>query len=134
MSIWTGGAIGAAGGGGIGAVFDGTATGCGTGCAAAAVAVSLSSAASVWRDALCMKPIDTSAASIAAVAMRIIAVAERSRAEVGRVAGRRVDAVISLGLLGGTHPLRSSHDGIGGRTEDGGGTEYITGRIADGGT
>lgn len=47
--------------------------------------------------------------------------------------GTRVDFVTSLGLDDGAQPLRSSHDGIGGRTDDGGGTEYIIGRIDEGG-
>ena len=77
---------------------------------------------------LCMKPIDTSAASIAAVAMRRNADAERSR---GESLGRRVDFVISCAVLG-AHPERSSQDCIGGRTADDGGTEYTIGRIDTG--
>jgi hypothetical protein len=63
--------------------------------------------------------------------MRSIADAERSRADGKRFGGMRVEAVISFVPACGTHPLRSSHDGIDGRT--GGGIESVIGRIDDGG-
>jgi hypothetical protein len=59
--------------------------------------------------------------------MRTIADAECSDFD-----GMRVDFVTSF-VLAGAQPLRSSHEGIGGRTDDGGGTETILGRIDDGG-